>query len=482
MHAQRRKRCVLSLFALTTGVLLALTTEGVGSYRPGPVDIAHSDSVESLNSTAKRATIPVVPGLSGWGVDSFGGSGRHLTPPSSRIIIVSNVMDRGAGTLRACVEATGPRTCVFEVGGVIALSRDLKIKSPYITIAGQTAPPPGISLIHAGIRVATHDVLIQHIAIRPGDSLEGSPPQERDGLSIGTPPPQSARNVVIDHLSLTWAIDENLSTAYKLTRDVTIAHSIIAEGLYDSIHPKGPHSKGILIGDSSKRISIHRNLLANNEERNPYLKPGTQVEFINNVVYGWGPRGPWSLCNLTNNERYDAPILLNFIGNVYRAGPSSADGLPVYAKRLSSGSQIYLSDNIGPAGGYTSIGNSQGASLPLNVHTLPRPLSSPATRARILPASDVMDEVIPTVGARPFYRAPHDERIISNVRARRGELKNCVSRCGASKGEPTNVRSSFRRVTLPESPFTIAENGYTNLENWIQDYARHVETGAAEPG
>jgi hypothetical protein len=478
MYAHRRKERGFTLFTLATAALLAVTTEGVGLKQiRHRVSIPHEPQAIS-DSTAKRAAVPIVPGLSGWGVDSFGGSGRHLTPPSSRVIVVTSLKDRGPGTLRSCVEASGPRTCVFEVGGVIALSTDLKIKSPYITVAGQTAPEPGISLVNAGIRVATHDVLIQHLAIRPGDSPEGSPPQERDGISIGAPPPQMVRNVVIDHVSLTWAIDENLSTGYDLTRDITIANSIIAEGLYDSIHPKGPHSKGILIGDYSKRISLQRNLLANNEERNPYLKPGTQVEFINNVVYGWGPRGPWSLCNLTNNEDFNEPVLLNFIGNVYRAGPSSAEGSPVYAKRLSSASRIYLFDSISDTPSNSSALTGEMASLPPNIRTATQPMPSLISRGSILRASEVEAVVLRTAGSRPFYRAIPDKHIISNVEERRGGLKDCTATCRRATGTITHTRSSFRSLDLPPSPSLDDDgDGYTNLENWLHRFALHVQTG-----
>lgn len=481
MHPQNRRRVPLTLLILAIAVLVVLTTDGVGAKQPRHAQPLLALSEPTADPHEKQTTIPIIPGISGWGVLSFGGSGRHLTPPSTRIMMVTNLMDRGTGTLRACVEATEPRTCVFEVGGVIALSRDLKIKSPYITIAGQTAPQPGISLINAGIRVATHNVLIQHIAIRPGDSGDGSPPQERDAVSIGTPPPHMARNVVLNHVSLTWAIDENLSTVYDLTRDITVTNSIIAEGLYDSIHPKGPHSKGVLIGDNSKRISLQRNLLAHNEERNPYIKPGTQVEFINNLVYGWGPRGPWALCNLTNNENFEAPILLNFIGNVYRAGPTSADGPPVYAKRLSTESKIYLEDNLGEPRGTTSSLATRAASLPAHFQTLTRPLPSLFARTSTLPSSKVVDTVLSSVGSRPFFRSPVDERIVMNVRERRGGLKNCTSRCSAATGTLPTARGTFRRLKLPPSPFTIAGNGYTELEGWLHAYARHVETGAAEP-
>lgn len=305
-------------------------------------------ALTSAFATPKKRSPSVIPNLLGFGTQTVAGSGRHLRQPATQIIFVSNLNDKGRGSLRACAEARGPRTCIPLVGGMVRLSETIRIRSPFLTIAGQTAPAPGLTLTQAGISIESHDVLIQHIAIRPGDSPQGAPPRERDGISIGAPPPRSAYNVVIDHVSLTWAIDENISTAYPLTHDVTISNSVIAEGLHNSIHPKGPHSKGIMIGDDSKKITISRNLVAFNEERNPYLKPGTSVEFLNNIVYGWGSKGGWSLCNVTNNTDLQEPVLLSFVGNIYRPGPESVRVPPIYAKTLDPRSLIFARDNIGP--------------------------------------------------------------------------------------------------------------------------------------
>lgn len=402
------------------------------------------------------------------------GSGRHLRPPKTQIFPVTSLSDNGSGTLRACAEASGPRTCIFFVGGVIPLTREIKITSPYITIAGQSAPHPGVTLTNAGIKVATHDVLIQHLAIRPGDNSTGAPPRERDALSVGATPPQAAYNVVIDHVSMTWAIDENFSTAYPLTRDVTVAHSIIAEGLHDSIHPKGPHSKGIMVGDDSKRISIKDNLIAFNEERNPYIKPGTSVEFVNNVVYGWGPNGGWSLCNLTNNTDRDEPILLSFVGNVYRPSPSSAIHPPLYAKKLDSRSIIYARDNIGPA---TTRGPSELSSL-----TLPRnvtaattpPLTSPRTKPS--PAHEVLPHILSMAGTRPKQRDATDSRIVREVENSQGTIKDCTKGCPLSTGTLATTKRAYRTLTLPRRPERDTNgDGYTNLENWLQKLAKNLE-------
>ena len=435
---------------------------------------------ESATSTAapKKSRLSAVPNLLGFGTKTVAGSGRNLKKINSQIFFVTNLNDNGRGSLRACAEARGPRTCIPLVGGVIPLSKSIRIRSPFLTLAGQTAPFPGLTLTQAGISIETHDVLIQHIAIRPGDSVRGAPPKERDGISIGAPPPRSAYNVVIDHVSLTWAIDENISTAYPRTHHVTIANSIIAEGLHNSIHPKGPHSKGIMVGDYSKKISIIRNLVAFNEERNPYLKPGTSTEFINNVVYGWGPKGGWSLCNLTNNTDLQEPVLLSFVGNVYRPGPESIRLPALYAKKLDPRSLIYARDNISPVESNEQTAASTEAKRIAQTSIAYPPIAA-ALRAT-LPTDRLLESISSYVGARPSERDEIDARIVREVNTSTGTLKDCTLGCSRATGAVFAAPYTYRQLKLPKRPFGDAnKDGYTNLENWLHGFARQVE-GASQ--
>lgn len=434
----------------------------------------------SIAPAEARPRPSIVPNLSGFGTSTVAGSGRHLKVPRSKIYRVTNLADRGRGSLRGCAEARRPRTCVFEVGGVIQLSSRIRISSPFITIAGQTAPSPGITLTNAGLDIATHNVLVQHISIRPGDSQRGEKPSERDGISIGAIPPRSAHHVVIDHVSLTWAIDENLSTAYPRTRDVTVANSIIAEGLHDSIHPKGPHSKGIMVGDGSKNITIRDNLIAFNEERNPYLKPGTSVEFINNLVYGWGTKGGWSLCNLSNNTDRNEPILLSFVGNVYRPAPTSVLLPPIYAKKIDGRSRIFTRDNVGPSSPLTATPPltatlSPTNDVPRNVEkTAEPPLSSALSTAR--PVGETVHRVLSSAGSRPVNRPPHDARIIREVKLHSGTLKDCTEGCPRPTGKLSLSTRTSAPLAIPRYPFKDSNgDGYTNLEKWLHRKAVALE-------
>src|SRR5688572_14531451 len=157
---------------------------------------------------AAEAQLPVIPGIYGFGVDTPAGRG-------GRVIRVTNLEASGEGSLDACARASGPRICVFEVSGTIRMTRNLHVAQPFITIAGQTAPSPGINIRGAGISVSTHDVLIQHLRVRVGDDLDGPAGTNRDGLGIANEasPPY---NVVIDHCSFSWSIDEAISTWYEV--------------------------------------------------------------------------------------------------------------------------------------------------------------------------------------------------------------------------------------------------------------------------
>ena len=205
--------------------------------------------------------LPVLTGVAGFGLDAVGGR-------DGRVIIVNNLNKDGSGSLAEALNAEGPRIIVFEVAGVIDLQgKPLRIKNPFVTIAGQTAPYPGITLIEGGLYVATHEVIIQHLKVRPGDAnREKRSGWEVDGISTGV----GAYNVVIDHCSCTWATDENLSASgprflgdtlddwrRNTSHRITISNCIISQSLSLSTHSEIEHSKGSLIHDNTTEILIY---------------------------------------------------------------------------------------------------------------------------------------------------------------------------------------------------------------------------------
>ena len=191
------------------------------------------------------------------GVSGCGGVGCADTRSGrgGRIIRVTTLASDGPGSLREAVEAKGPRIVVFEVGGVIDLGRSvLDIREPYLTIAGQTAPSPGITLIRGGIDLRGHDVVIRHIRVRTG--VDGQP--KLSGWEADSHfPTVGAWNVIVDHCTFSWALDENMSASGPrftgntvaewrkgTSHDITFSYNLAAEGIADGSHPKGEHSKG----------------------------------------------------------------------------------------------------------------------------------------------------------------------------------------------------------------------------------------------
>ena len=417
--------------------------------------------------------LPVIPQASGYGMDTPTGRG-------GKVYKVTNLNDSGAGSLRDCVKASGPRVCVFEVSGTIKMATDLSIVNPYITIAGQTAPSPGIMLRGAALRVNASDVLVQHLRVRAGDDKDGPAPGNRDALKIEAND-KVVKNIVIDHCSFSWGLDEVVSMWYGWD-NVTIRNSIVSEGLRDSIHPSGTAGYGMLIGPWQGRVSIIGNLLAHNGARNP-LSRGTEVVFVNNVVYGGGNYN-------VDLQSEGLATKTTVIGNVFVRGPdSSTANKPVHMRNtgnwpLPSTSRVYVEDNsaVDVTSDPWSVVDATGGLIP-DAMKSKSPPAWPAGLAR-LPASE--SDVLRRVGARPADRAPLAARIIKQVKERSGQIINCVSANGTEKckknagGWPT-LAQNRRALTIPADPNAVASSGYTNLEVWLQEMAAKVEGRSAMP-
>jgi hypothetical protein len=366
------------------------------------------------------------PGAVGWAAETPGGRG-------GRIIRVTNLDAAGPGSLRAALEARGPRIVVFEVGGVIDLGlTTLTIDEPFLTIAGQTAPSPGITIIRGGIDLRAHDVIIRHIRIRTGVSGQAwRSGWEADALStIG------AYNVIVDHCTMTWALDENLSASGPrfegatpeewrrgTSHDITFSYNLLAEGIARGSHPKGEHSKGSLIHDNATGILIYRNVYAHNYERNPLLKGGVHAAVVNNLIFDPGAQAIHY--NLMDLEWGDHPHQLGelaAVGNVLRAGFSTRDDIAFLTIGGVGDLSYYGRDNVAV--------DRQGRPLPM----FGRYTTSPARiieAARppvwpegldVLPANEVETHVLRHAGARPWDRDEHDIRVIFDVAEGRGEI------------------------------------------------------------
>jgi pectate lyase len=291
-------------------------------------------------------TVPAFPGAEGFGSMTSAGRG-------GKVLEVTNLNDSGPGSLRAAIEAQGARIIVFRLAGTIPLASTLVISNPYVTIAGQTAPGAGITLrdvnpaVEALIDVETHDVVIRFLTFRAG------PPSAGDALEVFASKAHDTYNVVIDHNSASWAVNRNLATWYDV-HEISIQWNIFSEGLNCSIHPKGCHSKGVLLGgyanDENKdkpgsyNISLHHNLMAHNAERNPYIESAGVIDVVNNVAYN--PSGTFSHIDMVNQL---APDHVNYIGNYYKPGPNTEVKYGIRAMNAGKpGAGIFVQGNIGP--------------------------------------------------------------------------------------------------------------------------------------
>src|SRR5262245_30145791 len=270
--------------------------------------------------------LPVIPGAAGYGTDTPAGRG-------GAVYRVTNLLESGAGSMKACIDANGPRTCIFEVSGVIKLTEDMTIRNGKLTIAGQTAPSPGIMIRGGAFKVHTSDVLIQHLRFRIGDDPVGPDPSNRDSLKIEGAEGAPVKNIVIDHCSFSWSIDE-VASVWGPHDNITFSNNIFSEPLHDSIHPTDDgtalekHGYGVLLGtsDTGGRVTMVGNLLAHMVERNPLVR-SRELVFVNNLVY-----------DRTNSDvdlqSTDArSTLTSLVGNEFIKGPSyTRTTRPVYIR------------------------------------------------------------------------------------------------------------------------------------------------------
>ena len=437
------------LFLLLVGVPLISGCQSSTEMQPGL-----SDAVRDYTDRLR-----VIPDVEGFGVDTPAGR-------DGRILRVTNLNADGDGSLRAAMEALEPRIVLFEVGGVIELQNAIVVSAPYLTVAGETAPSPGITLIGAGIIINTHDVLVRHLRIRVGDTPEGPPPTARDGLSVlNGNPGEDTFNVVIDQCSIAWAVDEGMSNWGNRVSDVTYSRCVIAENLSRSLHPEGEHSKGTLVGDHARRVAVVGNLYAHNMNRNPFIKGNVSALIANNVIYNPGT----AAIHFGDMER-SGPSLGTVIGNVLLPGPDTRRLMPLVRLQLDMNSQtrVYALNN--DAGGRAMMRTLWGyrSWQPVATYDAVPVRTRPLTQR--LP-EETLEWVLHTAGARPRERDAVDRRIVETVRNGTGRI---IDRIGEVGGFPEQT-ATRRPLTLPDTPHATAENGYTHLENWLREFARAVE-------
>ena len=370
-----------------------------------------------------QALIPAFPGAEGGGMYTAGGRG-------GKVITVTNLNDSGPGSFREACEMGGARIVVFNVSGIIRLETPIVVRAPYITIAGQTAPGDGVCIAGDSFQVDTHDVIIRHMRFRRGETKVTHREDSFGGNPVG--------NIMIDHCSCTWGLDENISF-YRHMYDPS-------EGFYQARHEKYPtvnvtiqntlsakaldtynHSFGSTLG--GENASFMRNLWASNVGRNPSVGWNGVFNFVNNVIFNWRGR---------TVDGGDYSAMFNMINNYYKPGPATPKNSPVAHRILKPEagrskhpykqySRVYAHGNFVEGfpevsadnwnGGIQIEGqrNTEGYTDQMRVNS---PFAMPYLR--VMSAQAAYDFVLENVGANIPCRDKVDQIIIDEVRT--GEI------------------------------------------------------------
>ena len=257
-----------------------------------------------LNSWSQQLAFP---SAEGYGKYSKGGRGGEVYE-------VTNLNDSGEGSLRAAVEAYGPRTVVFRVSGTITLESPLTIRNPYITIAGQTSPGDGICIRRHPLNIDADHVIIRYIRVRLGDESG----KDYDAMSS-----RYCKHIILDHISASWSVDECMSIYH--CDSITVQWCIVSESMSHSNHVKGSHGFGGIWG--SNYGTYHHNLLAHHSSRNPRMASGCgNTDYRNNVIYNWGYQSLYGgEKHQSGNDKFNFSNF-NIVANYYKPGPGTRPG------------------------------------------------------------------------------------------------------------------------------------------------------------
>ena len=370
-----------------------------------------------------QAEIPAFPGAEGGGMYTFGGRG-------GKVLTVTNLNDSGEGSFRWACEQGGARIVVFNVSGIIRLESPIVVRAPYITIAGQTAPGDGVCIAGQSFQIDTHDVIIRHMRFRRGETMSWHREDSFGGNPVG--------NIMIDHCSCTWGLDENISFyrhmydssegQYKAraekypTVNVTIQNTISAKAL-DTYN----HSFGSTLG--GENASFMRNLWSSNVGRNPSVGWNGVFNFVNNVLFNW---------HLRTVDGGDYSAMFNMINNYYKPGPATPKEAPVahrivkpesgrsklsykqYGRVYANGNHVegfpeVTADNWN--GGVQVEGNHDAGQYTEQIRSN-KPFAMPYVK--IMSAYEAYEYVLDNVGATIPCRDRVDQIIVEEVRT--GEI------------------------------------------------------------
>lgn len=440
--------------------------------------------------------IKAFPTAEGFGANAVGGRG-------GRVLEVTNLNDSGPGSLRWAMEASGPRIVVFRVSGTITLKSAIQVRTPYLTVAGQTSP--------GGIQIrgdqepdgdwgvwcvnGAHDIIIRHLRVRMGGNLKHD--AGNNILFYGTAEP-GVHDVIVDHCSVSWGSDTQLDWYGSYLDRATFQWNIIAE-CYMGNHIGGSRAP--------KNITLHHNLYANLGSRTPLMQHANVFDFCNNVIYNWNGNN----ASVFGQFALNSSAFGNVVNNLWLAGPESGypylnvgNGGPVRidgSAAEAGGTKLYLAGNWGPrsptgsANDWAGHGvntwdyyefNGDGSTHLVDQAQYDAGKPFPVPPVALDPVPDLLDKVLATVGASKPSRDPIDQRIIESVRSRTGTSR--VSTNGpwpdlasGAPAPPTDTdhdgmpdaweRAHGLDPTDPQDGSRTAANGYTHVENYLNELA-----------
>jgi len=396
--------------------------------------------------------------IEGYGYAATGGTGGDTYH-------VTTLADGGAGSLRdGVVNRTGPRTIVFDVGGTITITNQLILNRPYLTIDGGTTPAPGITLTkrvdgNQFVIAGTHDIILRYLRFRglySGGVAGTNNNTEFTGIDGDSSPDHYAHNIVVDHCTILNATDAAMDIWGEVS-DVTVSWCLIANNWHPSTvsYYPAPFQK-------RRRISMHHNVWARNDERNPQLRADVaDFDYVNNVVYDWGYWSGWGYGIRIKNDPGEPQVQANIINNYFKPvhtkdptaaleygladGPDANDGGPLAP--VPQGTVITNS----AMGGLWVAGNVLPAGNLDHYSTIPAPHPVPtAARVTTYNAYELRDRVVPNAGTK--YRTAEEQALFSEVASAMDgptSLKisnitptNCVLELNAPAGSLNDVQFS----------------------------------------
>lgn len=332
---------------------LGVRDDGLGICNLEEVTYEVPEAFRKDSDFLKEEQASAFYGADGFGKYTTGGRG-------GKVIAVTNLNDSGEGSLRAALAESGPRVIVFRVSGNILLESELLVENGDVTIAGETAPGDGISVLQYPLTLSGCDnVIIRYINFRSGDYVQAMGQYDGEEYGYDSLSIFGCKDVMIDHCTAAWGTDETLSVtvnghdSYEETSDrVTVQWSVVADSLVHSGNVARRLGLGSLIcGTNGSHYTFHHNLYACHASRMPEMSNSTdykkddggfEFEFINNVVYGWTGRAAGKSPNVDGNGEEVYVLRYDYINNYYLSGNQ---GEPYMLSEDSYGNQLYAEGN-----------------------------------------------------------------------------------------------------------------------------------------